>query len=262
MYLSEKNNISVNGTVISQDNILAEMQYHPADTVEEARYSAAEALVIRQLLLQRAQAKDVYDQSLDEQNEEVVIESLLASEVAIPESSEEEIKRYFDNNRTRFSSEPLLEASHILLAVSAKDPAARKEMLRKAESLLKKIQQNPHSFAVEVENFSACPSKKTAGSLGQLSKGSTVPEFERQIFALEEGLCSTPIESRYGYHIVRVDRKIAGKPLPFEMVREQIVSYLQHRVERRAFRHYLQELMEAAEITGIALDAALSTHIQ
>ena len=262
MHLSETNDISVNGTAISQDVILAEMQYHQADTAEAARYSAAEALVIRELLLQRAFAADCNVFNGEELDEEATIEALLVREVAVPKSSDEEIQRYFDNNRNRFKSEPLLEASHILLSASAEDSEGRADTLKHAEILLEQLQKKPASFSKLALKYSACPSKETGGSLGQLSKGSTVPEFERQIFSLKAGLCQTPIESRYGFHLVRVDRKIEGRPLPLEMVKEQISNYLKHKVERRAFRNYIQELMESAEITGIAMDSALSAHIQ
>ena len=113
-----------------------------------------------------------------------------------------------------------------------------------------------------VIEYSACPSKKTGGSLGQLSKGSTVEEFERQVFALQPGLCHSPIETRYGFHIVIVDQKIEGRPIPFDVVKGEISTYLQHQVKRRAVRNYLQQLMADASISGIALDHAKSAHIQ
>ncbi len=262
MYLSENNDISVNGVAISHEAILAEMQYHQADSAEAARYAAAEALVIKELLLQRANIADCVVKNAQTINDEATIETLITQDLTIPQSSDEEIKRYFDNNHKRFSSEPLLEASHILLSASPDDTIEREKGLKKAKQLIKQLQKNPQDFSKIATEYSSCPSQKTAGNLGQLSKGSTVPEFERQLFALPEGLCSTPIESRYGYHIVRVDRKIEGRPLPFEMVKQQIINYLQHKVEHRAFRNYIQKLMEASEINGIALDSAISTHIQ
>ena len=59
MYLSEDNDVSVNDRVISQDEISREMQYHQADAPETARHAAAEALVIRELLKQRAECTGI-----------------------------------------------------------------------------------------------------------------------------------------------------------------------------------------------------------
>ena len=70
--------------------------------------------------------------------------------------------------------------------------------------------------------------KENGGILGQLSKGSTAEGFARQVLALQAGLCHSPVETRYGFHIVIVDRKIDGRPLPFDLVKAEISNYLQH----------------------------------
>jgi peptidyl-prolyl cis-trans isomerase C len=75
---------------------------------------------------------------------------------------------------------------------------------------------------------------------------------------LQAGLCHSSIETRYGFHVVIVDRKIDGRSLPFDVVKVEISSYLQH----QAVRNYLQQLMADASISGITLDEAKSAHIQ
>lgn len=262
MYLSESKDISVNDNVISQDDISREMQYHQADVVEAARYAAAAALVIRELLKQRAACAGICMQSDGKYDEEATFSALIEAEVKVPASAEEECKRYFDNNPRRFCSEAIIEARHILLVAPFGDAAARIAVKKKAIALIEKLSVTEELFDDMVQEYSACPSKKTGGSLGQLSKGSTVEEFERQVFTLQPGLCHTPIETRYGFHIVIVDRKVEGKPLPFALVKEKISNYLQHKVKNRALRNYLQRLMADASISGIALDNAISAHIQ
>jgi len=84
------------------------------------------------------------------------------------------------------------------------------------------LQQKEESFAQLALKFSACPSKETGGSLGQLSSGQTVAEFQRQVFASEEGLLPRPIESRFGFHVVFISRKVPGKELPYSMVKAKI----------------------------------------
>ncbi len=262
MHLGENNDISVNDWLISQEDISNEMQYHQAETPEAARYAAAESLVIRELLKQRAGEAEISIQTEGKYDEEATFSALIEAEVQVPESSDEECKRYFDNNPQRFCSAAIIEARHILLAAPAHDIDARVIAKKTALALIRKLAVSTDSFADLAEEHSACPSKKTGGSLGQLSKGSTVEEFERQVFALQPGLCHTPIETRYGFHIVIVDRNAAGQPLPFELVKDEISSYLQHQVKQRALRNYLQRLMAEASISGIDLDQAKSAHIQ
>lgn len=262
MQLSESSDIAVNDCVISQDEVSREMQYHQADSPEAARQAAAEALVIRELLKQRAEYAGISIQNGGKHDEEATFAALIETEVEAPESTGEECQRYFDNNPQRFCSAAIIEARHILLAVRAADIDARVAAKKTAIALIAKLSATTESFAKLVQEYSDCPSKKTGGSLGQLSRGSTVEEFERQVFTLQPGLCRTPIESRYGFHIVIIDRKVAGKPLPFDLVKAEITTYLQHQVKQRALRNYLQRLMAAASISGIALDEARFAHIQ
>ncbi len=258
----ENNDISVNNCIISMDEVAREMQYHQSDTMETARKAAAEALVIRELLKQRAERIDICVESAGKYDEEATFAALIEAEVTVPASTEEECQRYFDNNQQRFKSEVLIEARHILLTAPADKPDARVAAKQKAITLINKLQQSVELFAGMVKKYSACPSKKTGGNLGQLSKGSTVEEFERQVFTLQEGLCQSPIETRYGFHIVIVDRKVEGRPLPFDLVKDEIRNYLRHKVQQRALRNYLQQLMADAVISGIALEGADSAHVQ
>lgn len=96
--------IIVNKIEISDDEVHSEMQYHPAATVEEARHKAAQALVIRQLLLQEAKKKDILESlgvySAD--TEEKAIDELLKQEVSVPEIDDEICMRYYEHNQKRF----------------------------------------------------------------------------------------------------------------------------------------------------------------
>ena len=258
----ENSEISVNNRIISEDEICKEIQYHQADTLESARFVATEALVIRELLKQRAEYAGINLQSDGIYDEEATFSALIEAEVNVPVSTVKECKRYFDKNLQRFTSETIIEARHILLAVSADDINARVAAKKKAITLIGKLLETIELFDDMVKEHSACPSKKTGGSLGQLSKDSTVKEFERQVFTLQKGLCHSPIETRYGFHIVIVDRKVEGRPLPFDLVKDEISNYLQHQVQQRALRNYLQQLMADASISGITLDHAKSAHIQ
>ena len=83
------------------------------------------------------------------------------------------------------------------------------------------------------------------------------------VAALEPGqLCPVPVPTRYGYHVLRLDSREAGRPLPFEAVRDQIARYLEDAAWRTAVRQYLQILVGRADIKGIALAGAASPLVQ
>ena len=255
--------VSVNGVAVTPEAMAAELQYHPAESRESAMYLAARALVIRELLQQRiAELGLAVDIAAGENEEEAATRLLLEREVKVPECDEATCARYFENNRGRFHSAPLLAVRHILLECAPDDVEARQRAHVQAEILLLNLAQTPGSFAELALNYSACPSKAQGGSLGQISKGQTVPELERQLFALAPGLADKPLESRYGWHVISIDQRIEGQPLPYEAVAVAIRTQLQQGVWQKALVQYLQTLIGAADIRGLALQGADSPLVQ
>ncbi|NNA88080.1 peptidylprolyl isomerase [Pseudomonas gessardii] len=255
--------ISVNGVLISPETMAQELQYNPAQSREEAVFLAARALVIRELLQQRIRELGVQlEVGAGENEEEAATRLLLEREVKVPDCDEATCVRYFESNRGRFHSAPLLAVRHILLECAPDDAEARHVAHSQAEVLLLSLEETPGAFAELALKYSACPSKAQGGSLGQVSKGQTVPELERQLFTLAPGLASKPLESRYGWHVISVDQRIEGQPLPYEAVATAIRTQLQQGVWQKALVQYLQTLIGAADVRGIALQGADSPLVQ
>ena len=146
-----------------------------------------------------------------------------------------------------------MQVRHILLPASPDAIEDREIAEANAMRVLEKLKTNPEDFGPLAEQFSACPSRDQGGSLGQISKGQTVAEFERQLFNLPEGLAKLPVVTRYGYHVVWVDHKEEGEAITFEMAQTKIEHYLAERNHRRALSNYLQRLAREANIVGIEL---------
>lgn len=252
--------VSVNGTEIPAAAIAAEM----ADALEErphqdrvaAWQQAATSLVLRELLLQQA-AEEAIDGDADEQ-----IETLLSRHVQVPVAEEQFCRRFFEENPGRFRSPDLIEARHILLSAPPDDDEAREQARYEANRLIEELQADASRFEEYAQTYSACPSREQGGRLGQLSKGATVPEFEAPLFRLQTGLANTPIETRYGLHVVWVDHKIDGEPLPYEHVKEAIARYLEDSVFRKGVSQFIQLLAGKATIIGIDIKAAQSPLLQ
>ena len=99
--------VRVNGTLIAADDIAREVQYHPAQSPEDGLRKAAEALVIRTLLLQKA--KEVLAEGDEVLSEESLLSVLLEQEAPAELPSKEECLRYFDSHRESFQSPDLLQ---------------------------------------------------------------------------------------------------------------------------------------------------------
>ncbi|MFD3301904.1 peptidylprolyl isomerase [Aquipseudomonas alcaligenes] len=255
--------IKVNGVAIAPEAIAQELQYHPANTRQEAIFLASQALVIRELLQQRISALDIRVRAAaGESEEEAATRTLIEREVTLPHADEATCRAYFERNRSRYASAPLLAARHILLACPADDAEERSQARDQAQALIAELQAQPERFAELAMAHSACPSKEQGGALGQISQGQTVPEFERQLFRLPLGLAGQPLESRYGFHVVLVEQRLEGQPLPFEAVHKSICAELDQRVWQVAVAQYLKNLIGEADIQGILLEGADSPLLQ
>jgi peptidyl-prolyl cis-trans isomerase C len=250
--------ISVNDTVISSEAVAREVQHHPAPTREEAEQQAATALVVRELLLQRAAFLGV-----DGDSEEDLLANLLDAEVMVPEPTAEEVARYYRRNGLRFMTPALYEAAHIFFPARDGDEAARAEAREKAEAVLKQVLGQPRRFGELAKLHSACSSKDQGGLLGQVSKGDTNPELELAMTRLEPGtIARTPVASRHGFHILRLDNRAPAKQLPLERVSRWIEDHLRKTSRRRAIAQYLQLLAGQARISGFEMGAAESPLVQ
>lgn len=241
--------ITVNDTVISAETIADEMQYHPADAAESALLESVRALIIKQLLEDEIDKLQLNTD--DSKSSEQTVSLLLERQTSPSKATEAECHQYYQMNEARFSSEPLIAARHILLAASPEDVAERQKVAQQANTLLTQLQSNIDNFPSFAKEYSSCPSKDTGGELGQLSKGQTTPEFERQVFTLPEGLAKKPIESRYGFHVVDIEKRVDGEQLPFKAVAPKISQYLNEQAQRKSISGYIRSLIDQADIDGI-----------
>jgi peptidyl-prolyl cis-trans isomerase C len=255
--------VSVNGVIVARAAIAREAQNHPAPKPIIAWQAAARALVLRELMLQEARrlaltAEPAADaQGRRETEDEALIRTLAEREVTVPQADEKSCRRYFEQNRRRFRSADIFEASHILFAAPAHDRAKFAQAQRDAAAVLAELKERPELFAELARAHSACPSGQQDGNLGQITAGQTTPEFEQSLVKLEPGaLIDQPVATRYGLHIIRLDRKHEGRELPFEFVHERIAAYLTERARRTATAQYIARLVSRAEITGIELAGA------
>ena len=252
--------ITVNGQLLSEETILQEMQHHPAENQRDAMIKASEALIINELLKQRCEQLGI-EVSADDNNDDH-IEKLIAQEIDYPQASDEDCQQYYQANPNKFVTSPLLAVKHILLAADPEDTKARIKTVDQAKQIIAELQKQPEVFEQLAEQYSKCPSAKTGGQLGQISKGQTVAEFEKQLFNCEEGLIEQPIESRYGVHVAVIDHRENGKALPFELVADRIATYLNEKVKRKAIAQYIEQLVSESDIQGFEFDISGSPLMQ
>ena len=246
--------IAVNGIDVTDAEVAAEMAHH-AGAANPLKQAVHEVVLRRVLLAQATQA------GITAGDEDERIEALFEREVAVPEADDAACRRYYDANLARFSSGEMVEARHILFQVT---PGAPLDLLRATgEGILDELKARPERFDELARQYSNCPSGAVGGSLGQLTRGQTVPEFEALLFRLKAGeLAGRLLETRFGLHILQVLRREEGRAVPFEAVRGHIADTLRREAWQRALHQYLHILVGRAEIEGVALEGAMSPLVQ
>lgn len=260
--------VAVNGVVIASADIAREVQNQQGSSAVSAWAAATRALVVRELLLQRAGALGLVatprsENGKRETDEAALIRALLEAEIRTPTAEDDDCRRYYQSNLARFRSPDLYEPLHILFKAAEDDPAAFARAVAQAEAVLAEIRATPDRFESIARALSDCPSASEGGRLGQVSAGETTPEFETALRSLEPGqICPNIVRTRYGVHILRLDRRIEGKVLPFEQVRDRIGAYLEASSSRRAAAQYVALLAGQATISGFDMAGAASPLVQ
>jgi|SRR5690625_198007 len=256
-----KNNrpILVNGQALNLQDIAHEAQNHPMPQHKPgwAWYAAAQALVWRSLFLQEAAKRALQPDPIEidpgkwETDEEALIRQLFEEVIPPADIDEAQLRAHYETHAERYRGPSLYEAAHILFMAPPDDQIALAKALKEARAVSAELQHKPQRFAHLAREHSDCPSSSQGGLMGQIASGDVVPEFEAILQELDEGQISAPMQTRYGYHLVRLDQRALGQPLPFESVRPQLRQAEEKAHWVRAGRAYMQQLLDENEIEGI-----------
>lgn len=253
--------VRVNGVEITPEAIAEEIQHHPAPDAETAWIEAARALAVRELLLQQASRRGLVAEALPddggraEVEEDALVRALLEAEVSPAAPGEVECRRYYDANIHRFRTPDLFDAAHILIEPEGSDEAAWDAALARALSIAREVGDDPAAFAAAARSQSACPSKQQDGSLGQIRRGELVAEVQRGLEQLADGTTARePVRSRFGWHVLRLHRRIDGQTLPFEVVRDRIADMLEARSWSIEAARYVAKLAAENEVEGVRIE--------
>lgn len=146
--------------------------------------------------------------------------------------TDEDAKKYYDENKDAFSVPPTVSARHILVKTEEEANKVKEEI------------NGGLSFADAAMKYSSCPSKEQGGNLGEFSKGMMVPEFEKASFEAEIGVLTEPVKTQFGYHLIIVDSKNEGAVKSFEEVKDSVVNELLKRNQHKKYDDLMNQLQE------------------
>jgi peptidyl-prolyl cis-trans isomerase C len=245
---------TVNGQNITEaDLALAESDLDPqfSRLPPEQRRAAALSAVIEIRLLSAKAAADGIDKKPDFQRrmeflkQRALHSALVESDVAA-KVTDEEIRARFDKETAATPPVNEIHARHILVKTK-----------EEADAIIKQLDGGA-KFEDLANQHTTDPSGKTSGGdLGFFGPGQMVPEFEKAAFALEIGAYTKqPVQSQFGFHVIKAEEKRAQQPPAFDQVKEQFRSV----VLREKYFALVKSLRDAAKV-DIA-DPALKTAVE
>ena len=189
---------------------------------------------ISQVKVDQSEVQAYYDKHKDKFKvpEQVKLEFVMMSaNTLIPkmQTTEDEAKKFYNENAAKFQGNEQRHASHILIGVSAAaSPEAKAEAKKKAEQVLAEVKKSPAKFAELAKKYSQDPgSAEKGGDLGTFARGSMVKPFEEAVFSMKPGDISGLVQSDFGYHIIKLT-EIVGQGQGFDALKPQIRAELMY----------------------------------
>ncbi|MBC7940498.1 MAG: peptidylprolyl isomerase, partial [Chitinophagaceae bacterium] len=172
--------------------------------------------------------------------EQAVIEYVVLDLPALGQGQavpEDDLRRYYDENKSRYSVAEERRASHILVKAEADKPAAERQQAKaKAEELLAQVRKNPAAFAeLARKNSDDTGSAAQGGDLDFFGRGAMVKPFEDAAYAMKAGEISNVVESDFGYHIINLTAVRGGQTKPFETVRGEIETEVRKALAQKRY---------------------------
>lgn len=202
----------------------------------EGRAAILEELINRRLFLLEAsrglfETEPAFKAQLKQAKETLLINYAMEKALSSVTVKEDEIAKFYEENKEKMKVGETLNASHILVADEAEAKRIREE-----------IAGGNISFEEAAKKYSSCPSGEEGGSLGDFHRGQMVPEFETACCEMNEGELSAPVKTQFGYHIIRLNAKKTGEIAPLNDVRDELKTQLLREKQQAAYQSKVNQL--------------------
>jgi peptidyl-prolyl cis-trans isomerase C len=168
----------------------------------------------------------------------------------LPSATEEDIRKFYDDNPDKFPMPERVHVAQILLKADPQStPEQKAEVKKKLEGIRSEIESKTITFADAAAKYSQdSSSAQKGGDMGFVPRGKMVKSFEDAAFSAQVGGLSPIVESQAGYHLLQVlELRPAGKA-SFEEAKPAIKRYLDQRIKVNATQKYVDELKAKASI--------------
>ncbi len=232
--------ISLETLIIAANELPQEIQSQPFINYYE---DLLERIVDINLISQAAKSQNLDDDpnvisAIAFIEKKVLMQAYLAN-IVQNTITEDELRKAYENFIGDTAVREEIKASHILL-----------ETKNEAENVIKLLKKG-QLFSDLAKTYSTGPSGPTGGDLGWFTRGKMVPSFEKAAFDLEEGeITKTPVQTQFGWHVIKISKKRLPEPPNFESVKFQLAQD----IERRVVAKTIEELKAKAKIEKMSVE--------
>jgi peptidyl-prolyl cis-trans isomerase C len=154
----------------------------------------------------------------------------------LPDPTEDEAKRYFEQNRDQYQTPEAVHLHHILVQTE-KEAQKVMDRLKKGEK-----------FADIAKQVSTCPSKSKGGDLDWLPKGSLLPEIEQEAFAMQDGQIAGPVKTKFGYHVLFLEGKSPAQESSLDQVKDYVIEQLRYQKRQEHYNKICNALKQKMNV--------------
>jgi parvulin-like peptidyl-prolyl isomerase len=179
------------------------------------------------------------DQVREDIEAQLIQEELVKDVTKDVKVSESELQKYYRDNKKQYSTPAQRDIRHILV---------KKNQQALADSLASRIRSGA-SFEQLARQYSQDPGSKKVGGRLEISKGQTVPAFDKVAFSIPTRQVSEPVRTQYGWHVIQAMAAVVpAKTTPFKDVQQAIRQQLLQSKKRQASTKYVEKLQESEDI--------------
>ena len=194
--------------------------------------------------------KPEFQRNMEKIKEELLVNMWMKTQMDNTVVSDSEAKAFYDKNADKFMQKASVHARHILV----KEEKEAQEIIDTLKDL--KGDGLKAKFIELAKSKSTGPSGPKGGDLGSFNKGQMVPEFSKAAWALENGqVTTTPVKTQFGYHVIYLEKKTEAAPIPYESVKEKIITSLKQKQFSAKITEVAKELTSKATIVNMATEA-------
>lgn len=229
------------GYEITEKDLNSVINRYPQDKRAMFQSEGGKKQLLEQLIafeLMNKFAKEIeLDKTQEYKSQMAAIEKEVLTSMAINKAladitvTDEEAKKFYDENKEAFAQPATVSAKHILVADEDE-----------AKKIKVEIENKEVTFEEAAKKYSTCPSKEQGGNLGAFSRGMMVPEFEEAAFNAEIGVVTEPVKTQFGYHLVLVESKDEASSKSFEEVKDSVINQLLQENQHKKYNDLLGEL--------------------